>query len=348
MQTLYANPQGYRAVKTLIAAKYAGVEVTMPAFELGKDNKTPAFLAKNPMGKIPVLDTPSGPLFESNAIARYVARLRPDSGLYGSTFYESAQVDQWVDFCATEVEPARGVWYYTITGALPANNPKPLQEAKKDVEAALKVLDGHFLHRTFLVGNAVTLADLCLFAALLDCYAKLFSPALQKQNPNVLRWFNTIAHQPHVLAVVPSVSFATEEAQPAGGKAAGGKPGKGDAKAAPTEKKEAAKKEDKPKTAPKPAADDGDDDDEPREKKKPNPLDDLPPSTMQLDPVKKLAFSARPILPDFFEQLWPQFDPAGYTWFTLHYKSSTTTTPRRTYPLLTVRAPWLTAVVTPL
>ena len=317
-QTLYAFPGAYRTQKTLIAAKYVGVDIAVPSFELGKDNKTPAFLAKNPAGKIPVLDTPTGPLFESNAIARYVARLRPDSGLYGASFYQQAQVDQWIDFSANELEPARGVWLYTVIGALPSNNPKPLQEAKKDVEAALKVLDSHFLHNTYLVGQGVTLADIAIFSALLDVYAKLLSPQSQKQYPNLLRWFNTIANQPEVSGVVGKVTFATAEGQPAPA-AKGGKADKAD-KAG--EKKEAAKKEDKPKPAPKPAADadDGDDDeDKPKEKAR-NPLDDLPPTSMQLDPIKKLAFSQRPILSDFFEQLWPQFDYSGYTWYTLHYK----------------------------
>ena len=322
-QTLYAFPGAFRTVKTLIAAKYADVDINVPSFELGKDNKTESFLAKNPSGKIPVLDTPTGPLFESNAIARYIARMRPDAGLFGGSFYENAQVDQWIDFSANELEPARGVWLYTVIGALPSNNPKPLQEAKKDVEAALKVLDQHFLHNTYLVGQGVTLADIAIFAALTDVYAKLLSPESQKAYPNVLRWFHTIANQPHVAEVHGKVTFATAEGQPAaaakGGKAE--KADKADKAAAGGAAKEAKPKEDKPKPAPKPADDGGDDDDDDKPKLKPkNPLDDLPPTSMQLDPIKKLAFSQRPILSDFFEQLWPQFDYSGYTWYTLHYK----------------------------
>ena len=41
------------------------------------------YLTKNPLGKIPTLVTENGPLFESNAILRYIARLKPESGLYG-------------------------------------------------------------------------------------------------------------------------------------------------------------------------------------------------------------------------------------------------------------------------
>lgn len=35
---------------------------------------------------------PQGTIFESNAIARYVGRMRRDTELYGVSFFESAQV----------------------------------------------------------------------------------------------------------------------------------------------------------------------------------------------------------------------------------------------------------------
>ncbi|PRQ20567.1 putative thioredoxin-like protein [Rosa chinensis] len=38
---------------------------------MGVSNKTPQFLKMNPIGKVPVLETPDSPVFESNAIARY-------------------------------------------------------------------------------------------------------------------------------------------------------------------------------------------------------------------------------------------------------------------------------------
>jgi elongation factor 1-gamma len=50
-----------------------------------------------------VLETPSGSIFESNAIARYVARIRSDTGLVGASFFESGLVDSWIDFCSHDV-----------------------------------------------------------------------------------------------------------------------------------------------------------------------------------------------------------------------------------------------------
>ena len=44
----------------------------VPDFEMGKDNKSKAFLAMSPLGKVPVLETAEGPISEAAAIARCV------------------------------------------------------------------------------------------------------------------------------------------------------------------------------------------------------------------------------------------------------------------------------------
>ncbi len=128
-------------------------------------HKTDAFKAKNPLGKVPVLETPHGSLFESGAIARYVARLRADTNLLGASNFQQGQVDQWIDFVTNEVEPARGILLYPILGYLTYND-KANTEGKKELTNALNVVNQHLLNNTFLVGNAVTLADITLATAL--------------------------------------------------------------------------------------------------------------------------------------------------------------------------------------
>ena len=44
----------------LIAAEYNGVNINVPEFAMGTENKTPEFLAMNPNGKVPTLKTPQG------------------------------------------------------------------------------------------------------------------------------------------------------------------------------------------------------------------------------------------------------------------------------------------------
>ena len=51
--TLWTSPNNKNANKALITAQYVGVKVDVPAnFELGKTNKSPEFLKKNPNGKV--------------------------------------------------------------------------------------------------------------------------------------------------------------------------------------------------------------------------------------------------------------------------------------------------------
>jgi len=315
---IYTYPNSYRVNKALIAAQYNNIDIELPKFEIGKDNKTEEFRAKNPLQKVPVLETSSGCIFESNAIARYIARLRLDTGLLGATAIEQGQVDQWVDFSANELEAARAVWLYQVLGFL-ANNPKALAEAKKETENCLKILDSHLISNTFLVGNSITLADISVFVALVEPFQKLFSPKLVSQFPNLVRWFHTIHAQPQVQAVVGAkIEFAKEEAKVAGGKTDKGEEKKSE-KSAKTEKNEKPSAVEKPKETTKPA-EDVDEDGIPRETKPKSILDSLPESPMgHIDNTKKLMFSVRPILPDFFEKHFPQFDTNGYSWWTCKY-----------------------------
>ena len=94
---LHTYPGNKNANKALIAAEYAGIAIDVPRFEMGKSNKTPEFLKLNPFGKVPTLETPEGGVFESNAIARFVARQSPSAAaqLLGKSPIEQAQVDAW-------------------------------------------------------------------------------------------------------------------------------------------------------------------------------------------------------------------------------------------------------------
>lgn len=64
---LYSYAGDFRALKALLAGAYNGVAIERPEFVLGKDNVTPEFLAKSPAGKVPVLETSEGCIWESNA-----------------------------------------------------------------------------------------------------------------------------------------------------------------------------------------------------------------------------------------------------------------------------------------
>jgi glutathione S-transferase len=166
------------ALQSLIIAAYNRVEIAMPEFEMGKDNKTPAFLAMSPMGKVPVLKTAEGAISEAAAIARYVARMRPDTNMYGASFYEAGLVDQWIEFAKNELDLPVGMWIYPILGFI-QSNASNTEKAKEDVKRALAVLNAHLLKKTFLASEAITAADGARTHALfLFLFHSSFSPSL--------------------------------------------------------------------------------------------------------------------------------------------------------------------------
>jgi glutathione S-transferase len=73
-----------------------------------KENRTAAFLALNPEGKVPTLLIDGRALTEVSAILFYLAKAFPDAGLLPEGDLEAqAQVVSWMSFVASTVHPAR-------------------------------------------------------------------------------------------------------------------------------------------------------------------------------------------------------------------------------------------------
>jgi len=159
--------------------------------------KTPEFLKKNPNGKVPVLETPNGKfIWESNAILRYIARLDKSRGLYGRDPVEEAQVDQWIDWFATNYEKD----FYLATSP---NTGRNLQLTKEEQKQALerllegfKVLENHLRLNTTLVGNRITIADISIAAILTIAFRFVWDEKFRNKNiPNITRWYEYLINQ---------------------------------------------------------------------------------------------------------------------------------------------------------
>ncbi|CAL5228080.1 g11148 [Coccomyxa viridis] len=279
---LYTYPNNKNAWKALIAAEYVGAKIEVPAFEMGKTNKTPEFLKLNPNGKVPTLETPQGGVFESNAIARYVARIA-DKGLFGTTTFEAGQVEQWIDFTTQEIDAPMLSWFLPIIGFMEYNQKKE-EAAIQAVKKGMGVLEKHLHSRTFLVGHTATLADIVGVCNLYFGYTKVFDGSFAKEFPAVTRWFMTLVHQPQFARVMGEVEMAKEPMKYDGKKSP--------APAAPKKesKPEQPKKvQEKAPPAAKPAAPATPEPEEEKPKEKPkDPLAALPPSKMVLDSWKRL------------------------------------------------------------
>merc|ERR1712091_107517 len=156
--TLYTYPDSFRAQKILIAAEYSGTKINVPPFTVGKDNKTAEFLKKFPLGKVPAFETSDGKyMYESNAIAYYVS----NDQLLGNNKFDSAMIQQYVNFADQEILPAAATWVYPTLGLMQYHK-QSTDKAMEDTKKFMTVLNNTLLTKTFLVGERVTLADIAV------------------------------------------------------------------------------------------------------------------------------------------------------------------------------------------
>jgi glutathione S-transferase len=141
-----------------------GVPVELVDVDLaGGEHKRAPFLAKNPLGQVPVLEDGDVTLSDSNAILLYLAgRHDPEGRWYPRDPVGAARVQQWLSLAAGQLAfgpaAARAVKKFGRTHDL------------GKVQAVAKDLLGHvereLADRRFLTGAAPSLADVAMYAYL--------------------------------------------------------------------------------------------------------------------------------------------------------------------------------------
>lgn len=311
---IHSYPQNPRVFKALIAAQYNKVPVDVLAgFQFGVTNKTTEFLTNFPFGKVPAMETADGPLYESNAIASYIAYSTPESQLVGKNAYEIALIQQYVNVADNEVCPAAATWLYPLMGYV-LYNEQNSKKAQEDIKKALAVLNQILATRTYFVGERITLADICMLCAVYHLYTMVLSPELRAPYVNVNRWLDTMVNQPEVKAVLGETKLCevTQTYDPS----------KFAKECCPAVKAAAAKDQKASACPPKAAKKADDEEEEESFEDKPkgkNPMDLLPPSTFVLDEWKRF-YSNNETRPDAVDFFWKNFDAEGYSMWNLTYK----------------------------
>jgi len=212
--SIYTYPNSSNAFKSEIASKFCGnVKIVYPPFEFEKDNKTAEFLKKNPNGQVPTMDTPEGPVWESNAMAKYVARKGNDSGLYGTNDYETTIIDQWIEFYRSRLELPLEILVYPLYG-WEKYNQEAHDKAKKDITVAFGVLNGVLNGRQYVVGNRPTLVECIMIPLLSRGFSFIFEQEFLTPFPNVVQWFKRCVTLPEFKSVLGEIQYCEKESAP--------------------------------------------------------------------------------------------------------------------------------------
>ena len=123
---------------------------------------TPAFLAMNPNGTVPVLqDGDSPPLWETGAILRYLAnRYAPDS-FWPLDPHARADVDRWAEWAKINIALGfTGPVFWPVWRFPETLDPPALDRALATLTDKLRIAEDRLHRHPFLRGDTLTLADI--------------------------------------------------------------------------------------------------------------------------------------------------------------------------------------------
>jgi glutathione S-transferase len=195
---LAPNP---RRVRVFLAEK--GIEVPTVEVDIGKaENRAPEFLARNPMGALPLLELDDGTLLaESVAICRYFEEIQPEPPLLGIDARDRALVEMWQRRMEFEVLlPIAQTFRNThdfFKGRI-TQVPDYGEACRAVAEQRLEWLDGELSDREFIAGDRFTIADITGMTGI--DFGAVTGIRIQPDQKNLGRWHAAVASRPSAKA----------------------------------------------------------------------------------------------------------------------------------------------------
>ena len=103
--------------------------------------------------------------------------------------FADGQVDQWLEFSGSIVEPAARAVLYMLTGQLAAEE-VAFENALADLKTSLAVLNTHLKKNAFLAGSKMTLADVHAACAIAYPYALAFNQSFRNSVVPLNAWLH--------------------------------------------------------------------------------------------------------------------------------------------------------------
>ncbi|MGH6876193.1 MAG: glutathione S-transferase family protein [Rhizomicrobium sp.] len=195
MLVLHQMQMSGNCYKVRLAAKQAGIPLVLRDYPvLGCDTRKPEFLARNPNGRVPLLEWKDGrTLAESNAIVWHISE---NSALAPPDSWSRAKALSWMFFEQYSHEP-----YIAVARFWLAYAPKDELEKKHHLipewhakgNAALAVMNQHLGTNDWFAGERYSVADIALFAYT-HCAGEGGFDLLAF--PAVVRWLDRVRDQP--------------------------------------------------------------------------------------------------------------------------------------------------------
>lgn len=191
---LYACLGSGNCYKPWLLAQQLGLPLETKLIDvLAGEQKGPDFLAVNPLGVVPYLQTPNGlGIGESNAMLWYLAE---GSTMIPATPGERAQALQWMFFEQSKLEPfiSPARFFTTILPQMRDEKSAEIEAWQNGAALGLGVLDGHLEGRKFMVGENYSITDIAVYG-----YVHVMEEAglTFADYPAIASWMTNVAATP--------------------------------------------------------------------------------------------------------------------------------------------------------
>ena len=195
MYTLFSMPSSGNSYKVRLLMHQLGIAFKHEDCEYGSGvTESPEFRAKNPNGKVPLLQLEDGRLIaESNAILLYLAA---GSQLLPTDAYELSKVHEWMffeqNFHEGTIATRQAIFVYPNRAHLRV--PEKLEPLLEAGHRALGVMEAQLAKTPFIAGDTYTVADIALYAYTHTAESK--GKFDMQRFPFINRWLNKVTEQP--------------------------------------------------------------------------------------------------------------------------------------------------------
>ncbi|WP_144214045.1 glutathione S-transferase family protein [Shewanella donghaensis] len=189
---VYGDEKSGNCYKIKLTLSLLNIDYHWHAIDLmAGETKTDQYLAKNPHGKLPIIELDDGRvLAESNAIIGYLAA---NSSLIPTDEFEKALMYQWLFFEQYSHEPCIAVArFIQLYQGMPAERLAEYESLHVTGAGVLTLLDNHLVDHRFMIGQQFTLADIALYAYTHVAHEGGFNLA---SYPNIQQWLANVEQQ---------------------------------------------------------------------------------------------------------------------------------------------------------
>jgi glutathione S-transferase len=193
--------------RVLLALELKGLSYNSHLLHLDlQEQKAPQMLAMNPRGRLPVLRDGDYVVFESVAVLYYLDRKYPDPPIFGRSAEEGGVILRVIDEFQTYTEAELMRILFSLRSGSRDAFAERIAHAMHVVAGEARTIEGRLSKGDWIVGDAVSAADLAIYPCIRALLQELQRPAAQElaarflpaeiQYPALARWMRRMEALP--------------------------------------------------------------------------------------------------------------------------------------------------------